>query len=139
LEKDIGFLIKLIHDTVEKTANKELKKAGLTIAQFRVIVFFKEKATDKISQKELEDYFGVSHPTMVGIIKRMEKKGFVISKFDSEDGRIKNIYITPKGKSAYEEINFLKNKNEKKLISDIKNDEVKKLRELLTKMYENIK
>ena len=69
-----GTLIKQIHDIIEKNANNILREQDLTISQSGVLVLLDEKEGKTASFKELEKDFGVSQPTMVGILNRLVQK-----------------------------------------------------------------
>ncbi len=99
-EKNLFILIKRIHDKFEHRGNTDCKAAGLTIQQFRIIIYIAEHNKKNVTQKELETEFKVSHPTIVGLIKRLEEKEFVITKTVQEARQQKYIKLTQKGKKA---------------------------------------
>lgn len=76
-----GTLLKQIHDIMEKNANNVLREQNLTISQSGVLVLLDEKEGKTASFKELEKDFGVSQPTMVGILNRLVQKDLVISPY----------------------------------------------------------
>ena len=47
-----------------------------------------------VTQKSIGNYLNVSHPTVVGIISRMEKKGYLRSYTDDGDRRNKIVEMT---------------------------------------------
>ena len=63
-----GTLLKQIHDIMEKNANNVLREQALTISQSGVLVLLDEKEGKTAPFKELEKDYGVSQPTMVGIL-----------------------------------------------------------------------
>ena len=73
-QKDIGYLIKNINDKLKVKADADLKHNKLTLAQSRVLTFLDSRG-GQATQKEIEVYLEVSHPTVVGIISRMEQNG----------------------------------------------------------------
>ena len=73
-EKDIGYLIKNINDKLKVKADADLKHSNLTLAQSRVLAFL-DRRGGQATQKEIEVYLEVSHPTVVGIISRMKQNG----------------------------------------------------------------
>ena len=72
-----GTLLKQIHDILEKNANNVLREQDLTISQSGVLVLLDEKEGKTALFKELEKDFGVSQPTMVGILNRLMQKDLV--------------------------------------------------------------
>lgn len=96
----IGFLLKQIHDNMDRHANRNLKPQGLTFSQMRLLVLLYVRPSAP-SQKELEEQMGVTHPTVVGLIKRLEGKGLVRCGFDSRDKRVKERLPDRGGQGIY--------------------------------------
>lgn len=69
----------------------------MTISQSGVLVLLDKKSDKTASFKELEKSFGVSQPTMVGILSRLEQKGMVEVLADSKDKRIRRAHLTGVG------------------------------------------
>ena len=61
--------------------------------------------------KDIEDRFHLSHPTVSGLLARLEKKEFIALREDPDDRRRKLVYILPKGRQCNETmaqfLNFL--------------------------------
>ena len=89
-----GTLLKQIHDIMEKNANNVLREQNLTISQSGVLVLLDEKEGKTASFKELEKDFGVSQPTMVGILNRLVQKD--LEKTNLEKTRRKSSYASNK-------------------------------------------
>ena len=98
-----GTLLKQIHDILERNANNVLREQDLTISQSGVLVLLDEKEGKTALFKELEKDFGVSQPTMVGILNRLEQKDLVEVLTDPEDKRIRKAHLTQKGADKCEE------------------------------------
>lgn len=47
-------------------------------------------------QRDVEEFFSLSHPTVSGILSRLEEKGFITFLPDPEDRRRKRILVTQK-------------------------------------------
>ena len=91
-KRDVGYLIKNISDKLKVKADAELKQYNLTLTQSRVFAYLGRRG-GQATQKEIEVFLEVSHPTVVGIVSRMEQNGYVTS-WPSEDGRNKNVKLT---------------------------------------------
>ena len=81
LRHAVGFLMKQISDKVKVSVDASLKSQNITLSQYRVL-------------KSIGNYLNVSHPTVVGIISRMEKKGYLRSYTDDGDRRNKIVEMT---------------------------------------------
>lgn len=91
-EKYFGPIMKKINEELDRKANMQIKKYNLTLTQARVIIFLAKHEGKMVTQKELEDYLQVSHPTTVTIVKSMEAKKMVKTSFDDADRRMKNSF-----------------------------------------------
>ena len=129
-----GTLLKQIHDIMEKNANNVLREQDLTISQSGVLVLLDEKEGKTASFKELEKDFGVSQPTMVGILNRLAQKDFVEILTDSEDKRIRKAHLTQKGADKCKEGYKHMNSAEEQLLKSLTNNEKKEFNRLLLKV-----
>ncbi|MCR4742007.1 MAG: MarR family transcriptional regulator [Treponema sp.] len=89
--REVFFLIKNIHDKFDARANTDCQKVGLTISQFRVLLFLEAHQNSRVTQKDLELEFKVSHPTINGIINRLENKNFITTQMIKESGKQQKI------------------------------------------------
>ena len=129
-----GALLKQIHDIMEKNANNVLREQDLTISQSGVLVLLDEKEGKTASFKDLEKEFGVSQPTMVGILNRLVQKGLVEVLTDSEDKRIRKAHLTQKGADKCKEGYKHMNSAEEQLLKSLTNNEKKEFNRLLLKV-----
>ena len=129
-----GTLLKQIHDIMEKNANNVLREQDLTISQSGVLVLLDEKEGKTASFKELEKDFGVSQPTMVGILNRLEQKDLVEVLNDTEDKRIRKAHLTQKGADKCKEGYKHMNSAEEQLLKSLTNNEKKEFNRLLLKV-----
>lgn len=136
--ESVGFLIKIIHDCIEKNANHNLKNFGLTLTQTRVLMFLRKRGELKTSQRDIEDYLKVSHPTVVGIIQRLESKGFIKCVTDPGDKRMKNICLTSKENEFLLEMERSKQEVERTLLKNFSEKETNQLKSMLKRAYNNI-
>lgn len=132
-----GTLLKQIHDIMEKNANNILREQELTISQSGVLVLLDEKEGKTASFKELEKDFGVSQPTMVGILNRLVQKDFVEVLTDSEDKRIRKAHLTQKGADKCKEGYKHMNSAEEQLLKSLTDDEKTEFNRLLLKVRES--
>lgn len=137
LQKDIGYLIKNINDRLKVKADADLKHCKLTLAQSRVLAFLDSRG-GQATQKEIEVYLEVSHPTVVGIISRMEQNGHLKCWVDETDKRNKIVALTEQAKALGKEMKQRILANEKELLSSFSEADIKKLRQLLLIIYNNL-
>lgn len=134
---DITHILKIISERMTRNADLDLNKIGLTLAQWRVIAFI-ETAAEAISQKEIEKYMGISHPAVVGILKRLEAKGILFFEIDSSDKRIKRVILTDHGKELSKEVGYFKRQMEDRLMKGFDNSEIILLQQMLDRLKSNM-
>lgn len=137
-KKHIGFLIKNIDDKLKAKANANLKEHGLTIAQGRVLSILAESKGADTTQKDLEEALGVSHPTMAGIISRMEAGGFVVCHQDTNDKRNKIVMMTEKAVAVDNNIEKVIESNENEMLKPLSDTERKELARMLSLIINNL-
>lgn len=69
---------------------REAARYDLTPAQASILMYL-EKADHPVNQRELENYFRLSNPTVTGLMKRMEAKGFIRREISQADA-VPNIF-----------------------------------------------
>ena len=136
-EVHIGFLLKGIHDKLRARADADLKDKGLTLTQCRVLGFL-ETNGGAAAQKEIERHLGVSHPTVRGIIARMEQGGFVESRPDAQDKRGRQIVLTEKAYAVGRQLASFIPENEARLVRTLSDREAQTLRTLLQRVYDDL-
>lgn len=137
MRRDIGYLIKTIQDKMKSKADADLKRHHLTLAQSRVLIYLTEKGGEA-TQKEIERFMEVSHPTTVGIISRMEQNGFLYSQMDTQDKRNKIVRLTEKAMAVATEMDAVIQKSEETLLQSLTEEEIQVLQKALTVIYHNV-
>lgn len=136
---DIGFLLKVIQENTERHANRMFKPVDLTSSQVRILKFLRESGQETVSQKEIEEYLHVSHPTVVGIVQRLEHKGFVRSEFSGQDRRQKYVFRTEREEELFQQMHSSQREMENLLTKGMSEEQIQNLRELLKIVYANVK
>ena len=134
-----AYLIKQIHDRLEKRANNSLRAQDLTIMQVSVLMVLHHSEHQQLSMKELEHYFGIAQSTVAGIISRLEKKGFVEALSDPEDKRVKLVHITHTGENCCKEASEHMHETERMLLHGLSDEEQTILNRLLIRTAGNLK
>ncbi|MFI3115031.1 MAG: MarR family transcriptional regulator [Clostridia bacterium] len=86
-----------------KAINNRLKKLDLTMAQGLVLIFLQETDGNELPIKMLEKMSETSQPTMLGVINRLEQKGFITTYLNTK--RKKMVKITDYGLNIIPDIN----------------------------------
>lgn len=136
--KTIVGTIKYISDKVRQKADNNLKDHNLTLSQVRVLRFL-TCVGGSCSQKEIEDYLQVSHPTVVGIVSRMEQSGFLQTDVCSKDKRNKIVTMTDKGNNMSLDLRRYMEQYEQDVLRGLTDDDKVRLAELLDKIACNLR
>lgn len=84
---------------ITKNRDADIRELGLTTAQADVILYFAENPGKSIV--DLKSFLGVTHQTARGIIQRMSDKGLLEIHASGTDARYKQISLTEKAVSVY--------------------------------------
>ena len=136
--KTIVGTIKYISDKVRQKADNNLKDHNLTLSQVRVLRFL-TCIGGSCSQKEIEDFLQVSHPTVVGIVSRMEQSGFLQTDVCSKDKRNKIVTMTDKGNNMSLDLRRYMEQYEQDVLRGLTDDDKVRLAELLDKIACNLR
>lgn len=137
-ERDIGFLIKKIQESTKRKFDAELVRYELTVSQTRVLFYVHFKEEHEASVKDIEAHLQVTHPTVVGIVRRLEEKGFVNTRTDSEDRRVKLVTLTDKSIQIINELELGKKRMDEVLMKGLTEEEREEFRRLLLMVQENL-
>jgi MarR family transcriptional regulator, transcriptional regulator for hemolysin len=83
--------------------DRRLKYLGVSQASWMTIAVA-AKAREPLSQSELAESLGVEGATMVAMVDRLVKAGFVIREPSTTDRRVKRILLTPAGNLLYDKV-----------------------------------
>ena len=136
LKNDVGYLIKGINDKLKVKADAELKQYNLTMAQCRVLTYLSSQG-GQTTQKEIEVFLNVSHPTVVGIVSRMEQNGYVTC-WPCEDGRNKYVKLTAQAEAIDRDMRENMHANEEMLLAPLSPEDRERLRDLLLTVAEHL-
>lgn len=135
--KDIIYWIKVVNDRMEISANRSLKKLGITLSQAKVMLFINDRKKQTTSQRDLEHFFKVTHPTIIGLLNRLKLKGYIIKEYNNDNKR-NYVSLTEEGKKVCKELSALQKKNEAAVLQNFSEKEIEKLLGFMERMYTNI-
>lgn len=103
LNESIGLMLKTSAKAWEKVVDVDMRnKFGLTGGKWKIIVVLSIR--QGITQKQLADMTFVEAPTLVPIIDKMEKDGYLKRQPDPNDRRNNLIFMTEKSEKIVEPI-----------------------------------
>ena len=136
--KGIAFYFKKINEEMTKKMNIALKKYDLHFSQLEALLFIFKCENQTASLQQIKNHFNLAHPTVIGIMKRLEAKGFVKSFTDQKDKRIRLYKLTDKAYD-FKSKSIIGRKNvESNFEKSLSQEEYYQLKLLLNKVYLNL-
>ena len=133
-----AILIKRAALESDRVSNGVLEEAGLTISQYKVIKYVFEEGENGVRITDLEKYFSMSHPTAIGIVQNLEKKGYIAYTENPNDARSRYIIATDEALKQKDKLEAIGEELEKEMTKNLSEKERQELILLLRKMM-NIK
>ena len=134
--KKIFILLKNLNDKFEAKGNADCQKKGLTLSQFKVLIYLEDNKEKITTQKELEIAFQVSHPTINGIVNRLLKKEFISTNMVKENGKQqKQIFISAKGRETLKDMEKQRHHDDEIINKYFTEEESKNFAEYLERLY----
>ena len=99
MQQYFGPLFRILHSCTDQAMTSALEKMELTAAQGHIMGYLARHPEPPCS-RDIEEAFHLSHPTVSGLLSRLEKKGFLEFRCDEHDRRCKRIYVLPKGRQC---------------------------------------
>lgn len=132
-----GHYIRVLHCATDQAMTAALASMELTAAQGHVMGFIAHQQTPPRA-RDIEQAFRLSHPTVSGLLSRLEKKGFIEFREDPDDRRSKRICILPKGREMEETMHRVIEENEERLVRDFTEEEKEIFSDLLLRAIRNM-
>jgi DNA-binding MarR family transcriptional regulator len=114
-----------------------LAQMELTAAQGHIMGYLAHRDTPPCS-RDIEEVFHLSHPTVSGLLSRLEKKGFIEFRPDEADRRCKRICMLPKGHECIELMHQTICSTEQQLVQGFTEEECAQFSALLERAIANM-
>ncbi len=130
----IAVLIKTASIEFDKMANPILADYDLTASQCRILKFLFLQQNQSARIVDIEKECGITHPTVLGFLDSLEKKGFVFKIANPNDARSKLISLTQKAKDMQHRLEMVVAKIDHAWVEHLSEQERKELQKLLQKL-----
>ena len=137
MQKHYGYLLRILHWCTDQTVTNALAEMDLTAAQGHIMGYLAHRKQPPCS-RDIEEAFHLSHPTVSGLLARLEKKGFIEFRADPEDRRCKRIYVLPKGRECNERIHNTILDNERQIVQGFSEEEQTQFAAFLERAIQNM-
>ena len=137
MQPHYGHMVRILHHCSDQTMTAALEKMELTAAQGRVMGYLTH-CPEPPCPRDIEEAFQLSHPTVSGLLSRLEKKDFIALRTDENDRRCKRIYVLPKGRELQETMHRTIFSMEEQLVRDFTPEEKEQFAQLLYRAIANM-
>lgn len=138
----VGKLIHMLSHRMKRNANSAasaIENDELTIMQKHVLKFVLLDSLHRdLYQKDIEEEFQIRKSTVTGILKLMEKHGYIYRESVKKDARLKRIVPTAKAEKMRPKILEHIYKTETRLIEGISPEDVLICKKVLGQMLNNL-
>src|SRR4051794_13147267 len=83
--------------------DQRLRPLGLSQGKWRTLMNL-SRGGDKLTQKEIAERMGIEEPTLVGLLHRLEKDGWIERRESPNDRRCKIVHLQRRSKTVLAEI-----------------------------------
>jgi MarR family transcriptional regulator for hemolysin len=135
-EKSIGFRLVCTWNAYERALNAELTPRGITFRQAQVLGYL--SLDGELSQVELAERMKVEPPTLVGILDRMERDGWIARCDCADDRRKKIIRAMPRAEPVWAEIVEAAMNVRQRAVEGMASEEVRQLMDGLEQLERNL-
>ncbi len=134
----LGFMFKQINNVYEKEFNNQLRTIGITASQCAVLDYLFVSSKEEVNQRDIEKALSLRNPTVTGLLKRLDEKGYILSVPSNKDKRCKNIYLTEKAYDIRRRMDMDRKKLDKMLTIGMSKKEIAALEKMLGRVLYNI-
>ena len=132
-----GHLARVLHACTDQTMTAALAQMELTAAQSHILCYITYRKSPPCA-RDIEEAFQLSHPTVSGILSRLEQKDFIEMRPDELDRRCKRIYIREKGLQLDEMMHQTVRSTEERMVQGFTEDEKAQFADLLRRAIDNM-
>ena len=137
MHKYFGSRFRILHWYTDQLLTNELALMDLTSSQGRILGYITHAPTPPCP-RDIEEFFGLSHPSVSGTLSRMQKKGFLEFRPDEIDRRSKRIYLLPKGKECHDQIMERLHRLENTITDGFSPEETAQFSDFLNRAMKNV-
>lgn len=128
----------LLHGTARAwrvKLDERLKPMGLSQAKWRTLLHL-SLAGDALTQTEIAARLGVEEPTVVTLLHRLEKEGWIVRRGSPHDRRCKMVLLGRRAQDVISQINAEAEKLRHELMENISAADLRTCMRVLTRIYE---
>ena len=90
-----------------------------------------------VYQRDIEDHFRISPPSVTALLKAMEQDGFIVRASTAQDARLKSLALTEKGRACDQALRNCIDAFECELRKGLNDTQLDQLQEMLALLFQN--
>ena len=136
--RHLGHRVRILSQAIRQAIDRKLCDLDLTGQQSFIIRYLSERQDQVVYPKDIEKRFHLTHPTVSGVLQRLEAKDFVVLEPDRADRRCKRIRLTDRARRCDAAVGQAFETLECVMCSGMSSEEQQTLRRLLDQAAENL-
>ena len=136
--RHLGHRVRILSQAIRQAIDRKLCDLDLTGQQSFIIRYLSERQGEVVYPKDIERRFNLTHPTVSGLLSRLEQKGFLELKTDPSDRRSRQIIISGKGLACHERMHAVITENESRIVQGFTQEEKTLFTQFLQRAIENV-
>ncbi len=129
--------VKLAFMAMRRETDAALRRSGMTLTQWRALGMLLHNPG--MTHSELVQKLEIEAPSVTSLVNGMERRGWVRRARSAGDARVKQLYLTPRGRRLIEEARGLTAPVEHRMTATLSAGERATLRRLLRTMVEGMR
>lgn len=138
-EKGTLRILRYVYNQMERCRNADFDALGITSSQASVMMYLFKNRKLEVTQQNVQAALKLSHPTITGLMQRLEAKGFISRSTNPNDCRRKCVTLTDKGCEIERSLKTNTKGMEDRALVGLSGDEIKTFERCLCTIAENLK
>lgn len=135
-EESVGYWLTLATQAFHRAVSEEVAPHGITYRQSQVLAWLVIEG--ELSQAELATKMMVEPPTLVGILDRMERDGWITRNSCPSDRRKKLIRATAAAEPVWEKIAECGRRVRARATAQLTSEEIRSLKDMLGRVLQSL-
>ena len=130
----VAILLKKASLAAERVQGPILQGYGLTVSQYKILKYLYAAPEDSVRLVDLEEFYSMTHPAVIDVIKVLEKKGYCRRIPNPADARSKIVSLTDRAHAERSALEALGDEMEEAVTANLGAAERVQLASLLRKL-----
>ena len=137
--QNLGSRLRYLNNRITQYMDQQFLALDLTSTQSFILHHLSLHENEAVYPKDIEKRFHLTHPTVSGVLQRLETKNFIVIEPDRTDRRCKRIRLTDRARRCDEAVGQAFDTLERLMCSGMSEEEQKTLLRLLDLASENLR